>query len=485
MVLSMLSVWSSRSASKSSEVLNPEPSHVSTEENTREESVVDNTEETPSEVPVDDANVGLKPEIQENALERPPSRLQRFSLFNASKTHITKVEETKERTKAHDAGKRANLLQFPSAARSADKAAEKNALAVQRLIVGSSSISPSGAKAPPVSHTQLTKIKSELMQPKAANRLIAKLRALPMPDLPEDKQEDEDKAPAKARGPIHAVCLEDTDSTAKERTFTKLDAASVATASLAALTSLISETHIVDLLTAPDFGLGQPGNGKGLLAGAIPTAETVIEGAQRITPQLMALGYATDRALAMPDHSGIHPPTDRMSVLTYWWGFELCLPPPSLSHLDSVDSVSHEVVNFLTVLSTVNGGVRELLPFVRYISQFVDFEFNAIKAQNKGRGVICAATWIMPAAMVPRPWDFTDAPAQAPGKTTTPSAPVAGQPSASTPADDSTEAAKPADPTRDGNGVVEDIVPNPGGLLPTLLVTPPSVIRTPQPIKAN
>jgi hypothetical protein len=67
-------------------------------------------------------------------------------------------------------------------------------------------------------------------------------------------------------------------------------------------------------------------------------------------------------------------------------------------------------MNFLSALSLMNDGVREILPFIRYISQFIDFEFSAIKAQNRGKGVVCAATWIMPAAMVPRPWDFPDPP---------------------------------------------------------------------------
>jgi hypothetical protein len=50
-------------------------------------------------------------------------------------------------------------------------------------------------------------------------------------------------------------------------------------------------------------------------------------------------------------------------------------------------------MNFLSALSLINNGVREILPFVRYISQFVDFEFSAIKSQDKGQGVVCAATW--------------------------------------------------------------------------------------------
>jgi hypothetical protein len=43
----------------------------------------------------------------------------------------------------------------------------------------------------------------------------------------------------------------------------------------------------------------------------------------------------------------------------------------------------------------VNNGVREILPFIRYIAQFIDFEFNAIKGQDKGDGVVCAATWYL------------------------------------------------------------------------------------------
>ena len=50
-------------------------------------------------------------------------------------------------------------------------------------------------------------------------------------------------------------------------------------------------------------------------------------------------------------------------------------------------------MNFLSALALIDNGVREILPFIRYISQYVDFEFNAIKGQDKGKGVVCAATW--------------------------------------------------------------------------------------------
>jgi hypothetical protein len=58
-----------------------------------------------------------------------------------------------------------------------------------------------------------------------------------------------------------------------------------------------------------------------------------------------------------------------------------------------VKSISSTVMNFLTALSIMYEGVREILPFVRYLSQYIDFEFNTIKAQDRGKGVVCAATW--------------------------------------------------------------------------------------------
>lgn len=56
-------------------------------------------------------------------------------------------------------------------------------------------------------------------------------------------------------------------------------------------------------------------------------------------------------------------------------------------------SITNTVMNFLTAISVMNDGVREIIPFVRYFSQFIDFEWNSIKAQDHGKGVICAATW--------------------------------------------------------------------------------------------
>ncbi|PWN37224.1 uncharacterized protein FA14DRAFT_11821 [Meira miltonrushii] len=124
----------------------------------------------------------------------------------------------------------------------------------------------------------------------------------------------------------------------------------------------------------------------------------------------------------------IRPPTDRMAVFVYWWGFELTIPEPSMKYLSTAHSVSGAFLGFLQTMVTT-GGVPELLPFVRYISSFVDMEFNAIRSQDRNsKGVVIAATWLMPLALVPRPWDygFGDAPSK-------PSQPGSGNPPSGSP----------------------------------------------------
>ncbi|KAE9411532.1 hypothetical protein BT96DRAFT_870247 [Gymnopus androsaceus JB14] len=345
--------------------------------------------------------------------EKPAKRAaHRFSFraFNVQsheerKPALSEIREHEK--KEHAAAALSKRLAKPLSTNS-DRRAQQSAMLVRGMIIGPTSSSPMLSSA--VAKPQMSKLKSQLMQPKSANKIIAHLR-----DLSVDSG---DGSHAKRSGPIHAVCLAYTDSEEDDIHFSKLDSAPASgpkvasffavtsSAPVEALSTMFNEMHVIDLLKVSDFGLGQPGDGPGLLAGALPTAETVINGIEQITPQLMALGYATGRAI-VPDHTGIHPPQDRMSVLTYWWGLEVILPPPSLVYLANADSISGAVVNFLSALALINGGVREILPFIRYISQFIDFEFKTIQGQNKGKGVVCAATWIMPAALIPRPWDFT------------------------------------------------------------------------------
>ncbi|KAJ7218072.1 hypothetical protein GGX14DRAFT_495499 [Mycena pura] len=354
------------------------------------------------------------PVVPEDSVKPAVTRRISFRPFAPAAKHKPALSEAEEHEKKANAADAFTKRWMKPLSFNSDKRAKESALIVRALIVGPSSndyAKPRLGKV--VARPQLSKVKSELMQPNSANRVIVQLRSLPVTEETAESGQDTGSGP---NGPIHAVCLAYPDAEEHELHFSKLhpdmqDESSklmlnVASAPLDKLAIMFNEMHIVDLISAPDLGFGQAEDGKGLLAGSIPTAATVINGFEQITPQLMALGYATGKAI-LPDHKGVHPPTDRISVLTYWWGLEIVLPPPSIKYLSNTQSVAGTLVNFLTALSLVNGGARELLPFVRYISQFIDFEFNMIKRQDKGQGVVCASTWIMPAALVPRPWDFT------------------------------------------------------------------------------
>lgn len=227
---------------------------------------------------------------------------------------------------------------FASFFSNADRRAKQSALVVRSLIVGEDTdqgglVSPQGR----ISKTQLKSVKAQLSKPRSAAKIVAELRALPALA---------DSAASRASEPIQAVCLPYTDEEADQQylsslrnlkqlplqppppttTSTRAADATITTASTLGSSPLLGATiesvaedfrnlHVVNLLKAPDLGLGQPGDGPGLLAGALPTAETVINGIIQITPQLMALGFATGKAI-IPDHHGIYPPTDRISVLT-------------------------------------------------------------------------------------------------------------------------------------------------------------------------
>ncbi|KAM5531265.1 hypothetical protein V8D89_015066 [Ganoderma adspersum] len=332
-----------------------------------------------------------------------------------------------------------------------EKRARESALMVRELIVGpfatpsaalpkSSKVAVTAASSSAQTQTQkVQKVKAQLLEPKQAKKVIAHLRQLPSSDVPVvvGRTSAGEEIKALPHGPIHAVCLPYTDTEAHEKHFAQLDTVeaavpspkasprpvsrsldlanavsgitSVTATSLDKLKHVFKDINVVSLLSVPNWGLGQAGDQPGILAGAVPSAKAIVEGVEEITPQLMAMGYATGRAI-LPSHDGVYPPTDRMSVLTYWWGLEIVMPEPSVQYLGNVPSVAHTVVNFLTALSVANGGVAEILPFIRYISTYIDMEFSQIQGQDEGKGVVCAATWIMPAALVPRPWDFADPP---------------------------------------------------------------------------
>jgi len=106
--------------------------------------------------------------------------------------------------------------------------------------------------------------------------------------------------------------------------------------------------------------------------------------------------------------SAVGFPIDRLSFVVHWWGYEVLLPPLAMAHLSTAQSVSSAFLSFLQTMA-MGANLPELLPFIKYISTWVELEFRAIRDQDtRGghKGVVLAATWVMPMALVPRPWDY-------------------------------------------------------------------------------
>ena len=187
-----------------------------------------------------------------------------------------------------------------------EKRAKESAVVIRSIIVGDHNLS-SGAKplrAKASSRSAVARVKSQLLKPRAATKVVAQLKALP--SQPTDIS-------TSSNGLIRAVCLDVTDAEAHERYFSKLGP--VASTSIEALSTTLAGIHAIDLLLAPDMGFGAPASAPGIFAGAVPTAKVILEGLQQITPELLALGYAMGKTV-LPDHKGVTVPTDRISVLT-------------------------------------------------------------------------------------------------------------------------------------------------------------------------
>lgn len=234
------------------------------------------------------------------------------------------VEELDKREQA--AAKAADHVAHAPKLSSSDRRALRHANVVRALIIGPEGISPAPSKAA-VSKSDVNKTKAALLQPKDANKIIARLRDLPPAES------------STSTAPIHAVCLSLPEAEADKQHFQRLKSdttpptvqlicsrdvnseplappiLNVATATLESVSDAFRDLNLISLVTTPDFGLGGPADGPGILSGALPSAEAVVNGIVQITPQLMSLGYATGKAI-VPNHAGVYPPKDRMSVLT-------------------------------------------------------------------------------------------------------------------------------------------------------------------------
>jgi len=96
------------------------------------------------------------------------------------------------------------------------------------------------------------------------------------------------------------------------------------------------------------------------------------------------------------------PSETEISVHIFWWGYEIYVPTPCMGRLNQAENVSQAFIGFIR---TVAGSVSALTPYWGFISAWVGLQFSIIKMQDHGHGVVIAATWVLPIALIPRPWN--------------------------------------------------------------------------------
>ena len=327
----------------------------------------------------------------------PPKRTRRLSFqsfsFGQSKNkhpaeHISHAKQVKKEEAAEEAFKERKLASTREG-RKVDRAVAALATIILGpvYIVASTAASVTTSSKKPIQPPKpkpagpqtIQKVQNQLLVPKEANKVIAKLRTINPEESPNPTSHKHTQLQHTHRAgerPIHAVCLDCTDEEADKYHFSKLattpeveirntrkqpapslkpSETSFAFADITTIVPVLRSMKLVTLVTAPDLGFGQPPDSPGLLAGSVPSSQAFAEGLQEVTGQLMALGFATSKAV-FPSHAGVYPPPDRMSVLTCtstppylcfvadtladWWGLEICIPPPSITYLTVSDFYS-------------------------------------------------------------------------------------------------------------------------------------------------
>ncbi|KAF9949279.1 hypothetical protein BGZ72_008931 [Mortierella alpina] len=177
----------------------------------------------------------------------------------------------------------------------------------------------------------------------------------------------------------------------------------------------------IKAVAMPEAATGQRIQAKDRPKGTTIMATTVIAAAAATTAATAALALTagrkkptettvevTDKTTTTTSTNTVvrfHPSKDTVSSHAYWWGYEIFIPQEALSRIASAQDVSSAFLGFLGSVGLV---VPAIVPFLGYIAAYVGLEFAVIKAQNEGKGVILASTWLVPIALVPRAWDVPD-----------------------------------------------------------------------------
>ncbi|KAG8718579.1 hypothetical protein FRC08_004947 [Ceratobasidium sp. 394] len=123
------------------------------------------------------------------------------------------------------------------------------------------------------------------------------------------------------------------------------------------------------------------------------------------------------------------PSPENISLQCSWWGYRIYLPPPVLAVLGDqkleaanraalvTTSLQWMIDHIPTALLPPQIGlvmslIRGIIPALGYIGGFIAWSWNAISGADKGDGVVLSATWLLPIALIPGPWDIPPEPKQ-------------------------------------------------------------------------
>ncbi|BFZ63595.1 hypothetical protein YB2330_004726 [Saitoella coloradoensis] len=140
-------------------------------------------------------------------------------------------------------------------------------------------------------------------------------------------------------------------------------------------------------------GLQSPDDAVGiirLLAGMPEPAGGVEE------KQLKEMGYTIGRPLKVE--------TERISGFVYWWGFEIAVPRSQMPRLAQAKNSTEAILNLLSAVAPME--FSAIRPMSRIIVAYINSEYATAANQDRGQGIVLAATWLLPLVVVPRPWDL-------------------------------------------------------------------------------
>ncbi|KAJ7492224.1 hypothetical protein FB451DRAFT_1122931 [Mycena latifolia] len=132
------------------------------------------------------------------------------------------------------------------------------------------------------------------------------------------------------------------------------------------------------------------------------------------------------RKRKVKEHIHWVPSPTKISLQAMWWGYRLYLPPPVMKILDNTHLAAAKRGAMITAalkwlldkvpmmllppqIRPAMIVLKRLTPYLGYVGVFIAWSWTAIKARDKGDGVVLTATWLLPVALVPgtlKPEDF-------------------------------------------------------------------------------